>query len=73
MLRPTWPPTYQTGPCVETGFVSESARRIRSSPRDPFLVEALEAAARHLRRGAVAEEPRDAEAEREPLAGRVPG
>ena len=27
------PSTYQTGPCVWTGFVSESTRRIRSSPR----------------------------------------
>src|SRR5262249_46323455 len=26
------PPTYQTGPCVETGFVSESARRMLNDP-----------------------------------------
>src|SRR5215204_5874329 len=26
------PSTYQTGPCVSTGFVSESTRRMRSRP-----------------------------------------
>ena len=62
------PPTYQTGPCVETGFVSESARRTRKLAGDPLVVEALEAAVRHLGRGAVAEAARDAEA----VARRLP-
>src|SRR5205823_6369385 len=29
------PPTYQTGPCVATGYESESARRISTSPVIP--------------------------------------
>ncbi len=34
-LKRDLPPTYQTGPCVDTGFVSERARRISSEPVRP--------------------------------------
>ena len=67
------PSRYQTGPCVATGSVSERTRRMRSSPRISLLVDALEAAARHVRGSAVPEAARDTEAEARgfAVAGRV--
>ena len=58
-----FPSTYQTGPWVATGSVSESTRRMRQLAPDPLGVQPLEAAPDHRRRGAVAEAPGDAEAE----------
>ena len=55
----TLPPTYQTGPCVADRLACRRARAgSRTSPGMPPLVEALEAAAHHLRRRAVAEAAR---------------
>src|ERR671914_2072685 len=35
VVHSTLPPAYQTGPCVCTGWVSESARRMRTRPGIP--------------------------------------
>ena len=48
-LRPPCRRRTRPGPGCATGFVSERARRMRSSARDPALVDALEAAARPSR------------------------
>ena len=57
------PSTYQTGPCVWTGFGVREHAQDPELAADLLLVDALEAAARHLRRRAVAEAARDPEPE----------
>ena len=47
--------TYQTGPCVATGCVSESTRRTVSRPVMPSASRRSRQRRGHLRRGAVAE------------------